>query len=69
MTHIASFWVGQMFQQGFRNFVGVDGSEAMLLEAKKTCYYRNLELAILGRDTLPVQTGNISDACNFNLGP
>ncbi|XP_075873202.1 methyltransferase-like protein 27 [Nelusetta ayraudi] len=46
-----------MFEQGFRDFVGVDGSEGMLLEAEKTGLYRKLELAILGPETLPAATG------------
>lgn len=47
----------QMSKQGFRNFVGVDGSKGMLLEAEKTGLYRSLELAVLGPETLPVATG------------
>lgn len=46
-----------MFEQGFRDFVGVDGSEGMLLEAEKTGLYSKLELAILGPETLPAATG------------
>ncbi|CAL1612105.1 unnamed protein product [Knipowitschia caucasica] len=39
---------------GFRCFVGVDSSAAMLEEAQKTKLYQSLHLALLGTQDLPV---------------
>ncbi|XP_033836572.1 methyltransferase-like protein 27 [Periophthalmus magnuspinnatus] len=39
---------------GFRHFVGVDGSAAMLEEARKTTLYQNVLLVLLGTQALPV---------------
>ncbi|XP_042345410.1 methyltransferase-like protein 27 [Plectropomus leopardus] len=44
-----------MSELGFRHFVGVDCSEAMLKEADKTGLYRELKQALLGTDKLPAQ--------------
>ncbi|KAM3613850.1 uncharacterized protein V6R79_005911 [Siganus canaliculatus] len=44
-------------EDGFRRFVGVDGSRAMLDLAAKTGLYQNLQLALLGPEPLPVETG------------
>uniref|UniRef100_A0A8C6WSN9 Methyltransferase domain-containing protein n=1 Tax=Neogobius melanostomus TaxID=47308 RepID=A0A8C6WSN9_9GOBI len=40
--------------QGFRLFVGVDGSAAMLEEARRTALYQDVRLALLGTEPLPV---------------
>uniref|UniRef100_A0A3B3ZH36 Methyltransferase domain-containing protein n=1 Tax=Periophthalmus magnuspinnatus TaxID=409849 RepID=A0A3B3ZH36_9GOBI len=44
---------------GFRHFVGVDGSAAMLEEARKTALYQNVLLALLGTQALPVDAGGL----------
>ncbi|XP_059195004.1 methyltransferase-like protein 27 [Centropristis striata] len=46
-----------MFEQGFRHFVGVDGSEVMLQKAAESGLYQDLRLALLGTEPLPAQTG------------
>ncbi|XP_061574577.1 methyltransferase-like protein 27 [Cololabis saira] len=46
-----------MFELGFRNFVGVDSSKAMLELAAQTGFYRDLKLALLGPEPLPAPTG------------
>ncbi|XP_078480236.1 LOW QUALITY PROTEIN: methyltransferase-like protein 27 [Lampetra planeri] len=43
----------KMKQYGFGHFKGVDGSEAMLEEAKRTGLYEDLRLVILGQVPLP----------------
>ncbi|XP_068186864.1 methyltransferase-like protein 27 [Antennarius striatus] len=50
----------QMKKHGFRKFVGVDGSEAMLKLAKETGLYQELKQSMLGEDPLPVQ----QDSCD-----
>ncbi|KAK2909620.1 methyltransferase-like protein 27 [Channa argus] len=53
-----SGWVAKlMFELGFRNFVGVDGSKGMLEQAVKSSLYQDLRLALLGSQQLPAQTG------------
>ncbi|KAM3615206.1 uncharacterized protein V6R79_024965 [Siganus canaliculatus] len=53
-----SGWVARvMAEDGFRRFVGVDGSRAMLDLAAKTGLYQDLQLALLGPEPLPVETG------------
>ncbi|XP_026173033.1 methyltransferase-like protein 27 [Mastacembelus armatus] len=47
-----------MFEVGFRNFVGVDGSKGMLEQAEKTGLYQDLRLALLGTEPLPAQPGS-----------
>lgn len=42
---------------GFGHFVGVDGSTAMLEEAKNTGLYQDLNLCMLGSQPLPVEQG------------
>eukprot|EP00066_Takifugu_rubripes_P018403 XP_011607669.1 PREDICTED: uncharacterized protein LOC101065218 [Takifugu rubripes] len=49
----------QLFDLGFRKFVGVDGSKGMLEQAAKTGLYRELKLAMLGAEPLPAQKGII----------
>ncbi|XP_059195955.1 methyltransferase-like protein 27 [Centropristis striata] len=46
-----------MFEQGFRHFVGVDGSEVMLQKAAESGLYQDLRLALLGTEPLPAQIG------------
>ncbi|KAL4608417.1 Williams-Beuren syndrome chromosomal region 27 protein [Arapaima gigas] len=48
----------QLQELGFRHFVGVDGSSAMLEVAEKTGLYRELKCCILGKETLPVEAGS-----------
>nr|XP_057943494.1 methyltransferase-like protein 27 [Doryrhamphus excisus] len=43
-------------KNGFRHFVGVDGSEAMMQRAIKSGLYQDLKLAVLGEKPLPVQS-------------
>ncbi|XP_029701457.1 methyltransferase-like protein 27 [Takifugu rubripes] len=45
----------QLFDLGFRKFVGVDGSKGMLEQAAKTGLYQELKLAMLGAEPLPAQ--------------
>ncbi|CAM9298112.1 unnamed protein product [Lampetra planeri] len=47
----------KMKQYGFGHFKGVDGSEAMLEEAKRTGLYEDLRLVILGQVPLPAHWG------------
>ncbi|KAI4878777.1 hypothetical protein NFI96_028784 [Prochilodus magdalenae] len=42
-------------RNGFCQFVGVDGSEGMLDQARKTGLYQELKQCMLGQDALPVQ--------------
>ena len=58
MLVILLLWV-QMFELGFRHFVGVDGSKGMLEQAAETGLYQDLKLALLGTDPLPAQTGTL----------
>ncbi|XP_062867951.1 methyltransferase-like protein 27 [Trichomycterus rosablanca] len=44
-----------LWKMGFRQFVGVDGSEGMLNLARKTELYQELKQCMLGQDCLPVQ--------------
>ncbi|KAB5548865.1 hypothetical protein PHYPO_G00060620 [Pangasianodon hypophthalmus] len=46
---------GHLRKMGFRNFVGVDGSEKMLNLATKTGLYQELKQCMLCEDPLPVQ--------------
>lgn len=48
----------QLKKMGFHQFVGVDGSEKMLDQAKKTGIYQELKQCMLCQDRLPVQDGN-----------
>nr|XP_057943413.1 methyltransferase-like protein 27 [Doryrhamphus excisus] len=43
-------------KNGFRHFVGVDASEAMMQRAIKSGLYDDLKLAVLGEKPLPVQS-------------
>ncbi|KAK2828237.1 hypothetical protein Q5P01_019271 [Channa striata] len=45
----------QMKRHGFRHFVGIDGSEAMLRLARESGLYQDLKQAMLGEEQLPVQ--------------
>ncbi|XP_059207730.1 methyltransferase-like protein 27 [Centropristis striata] len=47
----------QMKKHGFRHFVGIDGSEAMLALARETGFYQDLKQCMLGEGPLPVQLG------------
>ncbi|KAM9729143.1 methyltransferase-like protein 27 isoform 2-T3 [Menidia menidia] len=47
----------QMKQYGFGQFVGVDGSEAMLDAARKNGFYRDLKQSLLGEEPLPSEWG------------
>ncbi|XP_035991452.1 methyltransferase-like protein 27 isoform X2 [Fundulus heteroclitus] len=47
----------QMFERGFRNFVGVDCSKEMLEQAAATGLYQKLHQALLGTEPLPAQPG------------
>lgn len=51
--------VVQMTEYGFGHFKGVDGSEAMLEEAKTTGLYEDLRQLILGQVPLPAHWGKI----------
>uniref|UniRef100_A0A1A8BBL5 Williams Beuren syndrome chromosome region 27 n=1 Tax=Nothobranchius kadleci TaxID=1051664 RepID=A0A1A8BBL5_NOTKA len=42
----------QMKKHGFRHFVGVDGSEAMLEKARESGLYQELKQSMLGEDSL-----------------
>lgn len=51
-------WVAQqLFSLGFRDFVGVDGSQPMLDKACLTGLYQDLHLTLLGTEPLPVDSG------------
>ncbi|XP_070691512.1 methyltransferase-like protein 27 isoform X4 [Pempheris klunzingeri] len=53
-----SGWVAKlMVERGFKHFMGVDGSKAMLELAAETGLYQDLRLALLGTEPLPAQTG------------
>nr|XP_040036772.1 LOW QUALITY PROTEIN: methyltransferase-like protein 27 [Gasterosteus aculeatus aculeatus] len=45
----------QMKSHGFGHFVGIDGSEAMLMMARDSGLYQDLKQAMLGEEPLPVQ--------------
>ncbi|XP_029030260.1 methyltransferase-like protein 27 [Betta splendens] len=45
----------QMQTHGFRQFVGIDGSEAMLRLARESGLYQDLRQSLLGEGLLPVQ--------------
>ncbi|XP_017292660.1 methyltransferase-like protein 27 [Kryptolebias marmoratus] len=45
----------QMRKHGFRCFVGVDGSEAMLDKARESGLYQDLKHLVLDKDPLPTQ--------------
>lgn len=47
-----------MKSHGFGHFVGIDGSEAMLMMARDSGLYQDLKQAMLGEEPLPVQKGN-----------
>lgn len=47
----------QLKTQGFKNFVGIDGSKEMLEKAKDSGLYQDLRLCLMGEEPLPVQTG------------
>ncbi|KAM8742524.1 methyltransferase-like protein 27 isoform 2-T2 [Acanthopagrus schlegelii] len=47
----------QMKRHGFRNFVGIDGSQAMLEVARESGLYQDLKQCLLGEGQLPVQQG------------
>lgn len=47
----------ELFSLGFRQFVGVDGSQAMLDKASPLGLYQDLHLALLGTQPLPVNPG------------
>lgn len=51
----------QMKEHGFRHFVGIDGSEAMLKLAKESGLYQDLKQSMLGEEPLPVQWANSFD--------
>ncbi|XP_061689188.1 methyltransferase-like protein 27 [Syngnathoides biaculeatus] len=51
-------WVAKMMKrEGFQHFVGVDCSEGMLQRARHTGLYRELKMAVLGEQPLPVPSG------------
>lgn len=63
-----------MKQDGFGQFVGIDGSKDMLEEARKKKLYRDLKQCILGEQPLPAQKDAfdvvvISGALSVNLVP
>ncbi|XP_033834659.1 methyltransferase-like protein 27 [Periophthalmus magnuspinnatus] len=47
----------QLQNLGFRNFVGIDGSRAMLEMAKNIMLYQDLKLCMLGSQPLPFEQG------------
>ncbi|KAK9536512.1 hypothetical protein VZT92_006287 [Zoarces viviparus] len=47
----------QMKRHGFGHFVGIDGSEAMLMLARESGLYQDLKQSMLGEEPLPVQKG------------
>ncbi|XP_031713199.1 methyltransferase-like protein 27 [Anarrhichthys ocellatus] len=47
----------QMKRHGFGHFVGIDGSEAMLMLARESGLYQDLKQSMLGERPLPVQKG------------
>lgn len=47
-----------MKMHGFRQFVGIDGSEAMLRLARDSGLYQDLKQSLLGEELLPIQWGN-----------
>ncbi|KAM8742523.1 methyltransferase-like protein 27 isoform 1-T1 [Acanthopagrus schlegelii] len=47
----------EMKRHGFRNFVGIDGSQAMLEVARESGLYQDLKQCLLGEGQLPVQQG------------
>ncbi|KAJ0061577.1 hypothetical protein NL108_005745, partial [Boleophthalmus pectinirostris] len=47
----------QLQSHGFGNFVGIDGSRAMLEMAKNTTLYQDLKLCMLGSQPLPFEHG------------
>lgn len=51
--------VVQMKRHGFRHFVGIDGSEAMLTLSRDSELYQALKQCMLGEDPLPVQQGRL----------
>lgn len=58
------FW--QMKKRGFELFVGVDGSDAMLNEAKESGLYQDLKQCLLGEEPFPALWGNqITCPCVF----
>ena len=54
-------------RNGFCQFVGVDGSEGMLDQARKTGLYQELKQCMLGQDALPVQNGNTFSLVKFGM--
>ncbi|XP_064207385.1 methyltransferase-like protein 27 isoform X2 [Anguilla rostrata] len=53
-TGLASTWLQK---NGFKNFVGLDGSDKMLEAAKRKGLYQELKQCMLGAAALPVQAG------------
>ncbi|KAI3373210.1 hypothetical protein L3Q82_006521 [Scortum barcoo] len=47
----------QMKRHGFKHFVGIDGSDAMLELARESGLYQDLKQSLLGEEPLPVQRG------------
>lgn len=47
-----------MKKRGFELFVGVDGSDAMLEEAKESGLYQELKQCLLGEEAFPAEWGN-----------
>ncbi|KAG7224607.1 hypothetical protein INR49_011360, partial [Caranx melampygus] len=48
----------QLKRNGFKHFVGIDGSKAMLEQARKKELYQDLKQCILGEEPLPVEKGS-----------
>ncbi|XP_051257077.1 methyltransferase-like protein 27 [Dicentrarchus labrax] len=47
----------QLRKHGFKHFMGIDGSEAMLDLARESGLYQDLKQSLLGEEPLPVQWG------------
>ncbi|XP_068186527.1 methyltransferase-like protein 27 [Antennarius striatus] len=47
----------QMEEEGFKQILGVDGSEAMLQMSRKTGLYKELKRCLLGEEPMPVHWG------------